>query len=336
MLLFTDGFDHYALAAETTANVTSYLQAAGYVVTNASLNTLNLLAGQDAGSLGVKLTIGAGVANPPSFAYSVTTTAMLTVFGFSFRGKTSRQRVARINGTIDLDWDVTTGKLKIGSTFGADVIILNAFWFIEIEIDKTANELRVWANDVLQLTIVLPGGIGDTHTISWGIQATSATAATIEIDDFYVVDNSAGQNITRLGPVQMITRAPTSDIATEWTPVGSAGSHASIAAQLSPGAVNAPYLQANIEGKIDKFASTVVLPNDNQIFGVALVAYCRKGDLDNRNLGMTVSTTGGSLELQTPLTTGFLFKQTVFEQAPGGVVWNQNRVESSNFGIVAR
>lgn len=335
-LVFTDGFDHYALATETAANITTYLQAAGYTVTNAANNTFNFAAGQDAGSLGVKLSILAASPTPPSFSKSITTTAPLIVFGFSFRGQTTRLRVARINGTIDLDWDVATGKLKIGGTLGVDVIILNAFWFIEIEIDKTAGEVRVWANDTLQLTVPLGGGVGNTHTISWGVQASSASAAIIEVDDFYIVDSSGGQNNTRLGPVQLITRAPTSDIAAEWTPVGSTGSHASIVAQVAPNTVNAPYLQANVEGKKDVFASTNVLPNDNQIFGVALIAYARKGDLDNRNLGMTIATTGGTTETQVPLTTGFQYQQVIFEQAPGGVAWNQNRVESSNFGIIAR
>lgn len=335
-LLFTDGFDHYAAKTETAANITAYLQAAGYSVANATNATFQFADGQDVGSLGVKLSIVAGSATPPSFTKTVTTAATLVVFGFSYRGQTSRLRIARINGVIDLDWDVATGKLKIGAALGQDVIILNAFWFFEIEIDKTANEIRVWANDTLQLTVALGGGVGNTHTIAWGIQASSANAATIEVDDIYVVDNSGGQNNTRLGPIQIITRAPTSDVTTEWSIVGAAASHFAVAAQLSPNTVNAPYLQANIEGKTDKFASNNVLPNDNQIFGVSLVAYARKGDLDARNLGMIVSTTGGTLETAVPLSTSFAYQQVIFEQAPGGVAWNQNRVESSNFGIIAR
>ena len=336
MLLYNDGFDHYAAKAEIAANITSYLQAAGYVVNNATNATFQIADGQDANSLDLKMTIQAGSGTLPSFSRSVTTNASLVVFGFSFRGNTSRIRFARIAGVIDLDWDTATGKMKVGAALGNDVIILNAWWYIEIEVDKAANKVRVWANDTQQLEVDLPGAVGNTYTITWGLSAASASAATIEIDDAYILDNSGGTNNARLGPVQIITRAPTADVTTQWTPVGASGSHYSILAQLSPGAANAPYLQANVDGKTDKFTSNVVLPNANKIFAVSLVSYARKGDLDNRNLGMTVGTAGGDVEQQVPLDTTFAYKQSIYEQAPGGVAWTQNLVESSSFGIIAR
>jgi len=336
MLLHTDGFDHYAPKTALAADITSYLQAAGYVVNNATNNTFQIADGQDAGSLGLKMTVQAGASTPPSFSRAVTTPASLVVFGFSFRGQTSRLRFARIAGVIDLDWDAATGKMKVGAVSGQDVIILNAFWFIEIEVDKTANEVRVWANDTLQLTVPLPGGVGETYTITWGMSAASAVAGVIDIDDMYILDNNGGINNARLGPIQVITRAPTADVTAQWTPVGATGAHYSILAQLEPGKANAPYLQANVDGKIDKFTSNVVLPNANQIFAVALTSYAKKGDLDDRKLGMTVGTAGGDVEVQIPLDTAFAYKQTIFEQAPGGQAWTRNIVESSNFGIVAR
>lgn len=336
MLLFTDAFDHYTQKTASAVDITALLTAAGYTINNATNATFNIADGQDSGSLDLKMTVPAGSATPPSLSRSVTSAATLIVFGFSFRGTGSRLRFGRIAGVVDLDWDVTTGKMKVGTSLGVDTIILNAFWYIEIEVDKTANEVRIWANDTLQLTVPLPGGVGTVYTITWGITTTSATAGTIEVDDLYVTDNSGGVNNGRLGPVQIITRAPTADVVTQWTPVGSTGTHSSILAQLSPGAVGAPYLQANVDGKTDKFTSNVVLPNSNEIYAVALVSYARKGDLDDRKLGMTLGTAGGDVEVQVPLDTAFGFKQVIFEQAPGGVTWTQNLVESSNFGIIAR
>jgi hypothetical protein len=336
-LKFIDGFDHYAATTESAANIAAYLTAAGYTVANAAANKLNIVAGQDAGSVGIKLTIDAGSATPPNFSYPITTNADKIVFGFSFRGNTSRVRICRLNGVVDLLWDATTGKLAIGSVLGADVIILNAFWYIELVVNKATNKIQVYANDALQLETDLPGGaVTNSHVIQWGLTGANATAATVEIDDFYVADNGGGTVVDRCGPMQVITRAPTSDVTTEWTPVNSTGSHASIAAQLSPNTANAPYLQANLEGKTDRFTSNTVLPNDNVIFGVQTVAYAKKGDLDNRALGMLVKTTAGELEQQVALATSYGYKTTMFEQAPGNIAWNQNRVESSQFGIVAR
>lgn len=337
MLRYSDGFDHYAPIGTQAADITSYLQAAGYVVNNSTNTTFNIVAGTDAGSLGLKLSIVAGSGTPPSLSRTFTSVGTKVMFGFGFKGTTNRMRLCRIDNAIDVEWDTTTGKLKIGAVLGIDVIILNAWWYLEIEMDRTAGEIKVYANNVLQLTATLPGGITDTHTITWGLAATSATASVIELDDFYLVDNDGGQNAARLGPVAIVTRAPTADVTTEWTIVNTANTnHWFVAGQLEPGKVGAPYLQANVAGKTDRFTSNNVLPNANQIFGVSLVSYARKGDLDDRKLGMTIDVNATEVETQVSLTEAFKYHQAIYEQAPGGVPWTQARVEGSKFGIVAR
>ncbi|EBI5392123.1 hypothetical protein DRC10_23800, partial [Salmonella enterica] len=63
----------------------------------------------------------------------------------------------------------------------------------------------------------------------------------------------------------------------------------------------------------------------------------RKGDLDDRKLGLVVNTEGGTpTEIQVPLTESYKYYQASFEQAPGGSDWNQNNVESLQFGIITR
>lgn len=338
MLLTSDGFDHYGPTTTPAASITEYLQAAGYVVNNATATTFKIINGTDAGSLGLQLTVVAASTTPPSMSRSFSSAAQLVVCGFGFRGTVGRLRFCRIAGVVDLDWDTTTGKMKIGTDLGQDTIILNAWWYIEIAIDKAANEIRVYANDTLQLTVGLPPGVGNDYTITWGIPSTSPTGAVMDIDDFYVVDSSGGQNNTRLGPVAIITRKPTSDVVAQWTVVGQPTTtpHYQIAGQDEPGKANAPYLQANVAGRTDRYTSNTVMPNDNTIFAVSLVAFARKGDLDDRKLGMTIATTAGTLEIEKTLTEGYRFQQVIFEQAPGGTPWDRNKVESSEFGMIAR
>lgn len=337
MLLHSDGFDHYTNTSATAAQITAYLQVAGYTVNNATNTTFAVVAGTDSGSLGLKMSIPAASATPPSMRYNFSSSNPTVVFGFGFRGSQSRLRFCRIDGIIDLEWDVTTGKMVVGGNLGQDVIIMNAWWYIELVIDKTANEVRIYANDVLQLTVPLMGAVSNDYAITWGMPSVAPTDAVMEIDDFYISDGSGTQNVGRLGPVAIVTRAPTADVIKDWDVVGSASvDHYPIAAQLDPGRSGAPYLQANVEGKTDKFSSNTVMPNDNAIFAVTLVSYARKGDLDDRQLGMTMSTVNGSLEKTVVLSEGFRYRQAIFEQAPGGLPWNRNRVESSEFGIVAR
>jgi hypothetical protein len=162
------------------------------------------------------------------------------------------------------------------------------------------------------------------------------TASVVEIDDLYIIDSAGGKNNSRLGPLNIITRRPTTDVLAEWTAVGSTAAHNVILSQQSPAAANAPYVQANVEGRTDRFTSNVVLPNSNEIVGVALTAYARKGDLDNRNLGLQIGTQAGVTETQIPLNTAYGFKQAIFETAPNGETWDQNRVETSSMAIIAR
>lgn len=337
MLLHSDGFDHYATTTALAATIASYLQSAGYTVNNPTNTTFKVIDGTDSGSLGLQMTIAAASATPPSVSFPFTSGADLVTLGFGFRGTTSRLRFCRLDGIVDIEWDAATGKMKIGSELGANVIILNAWWYIEVEVDKAAQEVRVFANDVMQLTVPLPVGVTNNYTVTWGMPSVSPVAAVMEIDDFYVADGSGTLNNSRLGPVAIVTRAPTADVTKEWDIVGSATSnHFEIAAQLDPGRQGAPYLQANVEGKLDSFTSNTVMPNDNEIFAVSLVSFAKKGDLDERQLGMTISTTNGNVEKSVPLSEGYRYRQAIFEEAPGGVAWNRNRVESSEFGIVAR
>lgn len=337
MLLHSDGFDHYATTTAVATTISSYLQAAGYTVNNPTNTTFKVINGTDTGSLGLQMTIAASSATPPSLSFPFTTSSPLVAIGFGFRGAQSRLRFCRLDGIVDIEWDSTTGKMKVGSELGLNVIIMNAWWYIEIEVDKTESEVRIYANDVLQLTVPLPEGVLNNYTITWGMPSVSTVAGVMEIDDFYVADGSGTFNNSRLGPVAIVTRAPTADVSRQWDVVGSATTnHFEIAAQLDPGRANAPYLQANVEGKTDTFTSNTVMPNDNEIFAVSLVSFAKKGDLDDRQLGMSISTTNGSEEKAVPLTEGYRYRQAIFEQAPGGVAWNRNRVESSEFGIIAR
>lgn len=336
MYLLSDGFDHYVGKTATAASIKRYLEEASYQVANESDAKMKVVDGTDEGSFGLQLSMTDGEASPVSVKRTVSSNADLCVFGFGFRGTGQRLRMARINDTVDVEWDPVTGKIKVGETLGANVIILNAWWYIEVEVDRTNEEIRVWANDTHQLTAPLVETPTGSYSILWG--GSNSGTGVVEIDDFAVVDSTPGQNTTRIGPVSIITRAPTADATpNEWALVGSASAtHFGIVAQLDPGRPNAPYLQANVEGRTDMFSSNTVLPNANEVFAVSLVSYARKGDLDERAIGMKIETTDGDLEVQAPLTESYKYHSTVFEQAPGSLPWTQTRVEASKFGIVAR
>lgn len=337
MYLFSDGFDHYVNKGAPASSIKRYLGEAGYAVSNESDSKLGIVDGTDEGSLAIKFTATIGDSSPASVKRVVgPSEAGLCAFGFGFRGTGQRLRIARVNDSVDVDWDIETGKIKVGDVYGEKVIILNAWLYIEVELDKKEGEIRVWANDSLQLTAPMSFDSSGNFSIEWG--GSNIGTGTVEIDDFSIVDDTPGEHTGRVGPLAIITRKPTADAGpNDWLLVGSpSANHYPIMAQMDPGRPNAPYLQANIEGKEDMFSSNTVLPNANEVIAVSLVSYARKGDLDDRSIGMKIKTSSGESEVQSKLTEDYRFHNIALEQAPGSTPWTQEKVEGSMYGIVAR
>lgn len=338
-LKFNDGFDHYAPNATKGTVLTPYLEAAGYTIRNASDTTFAVVEGRRSTARALQFTVARNSSVNASLSWGFTTSSTYVCFGFAMNASGSRMRVARIENIVDIDWDVTTGKLKVGDVLGVNPLILNAWYYFEIEIDKTANEVKVYANNELQLTATPSTAPATQYTIVWGQVGTAPDAGVQLLDDFYAMDGTGTVNITRLNPIEVTSRAPSADITKEWEVVGAASTtpHYTIVSQLLPNASNAPYLQSNTAGATDMYRSNAVLPTANKVFGVSVLAFARKGDLDDRKLGMVVQTEGGTpSEVQVTLTESYKYYQTTYEQTPAGGAWNQANVESLQFGIITR
>jgi len=338
MLKFMDGFDHYAPAGTKGSVITKYLTAAGYDIRNASDTTFSVVDGRRTGATALRFSTVAQAVVNASLSWGFTSAASLVVFGFAFQAGGTRQRICRIENVVDIDWDTSTGKLKVGSDLGASPLIMNAWYYIEIECDVTNQTVKIYANDELQLTVPWTSGVPTKYTLTWGQTGTATATGTIDIDDFYALDSSAGQRVARLHPVEVATRMPTADIKAEWTVVGATGSpaHYTIAGQTLALETGKPYLQSNVSGQEDRYRSNAVLPSSNEIYGVGVVALARKGDVDNRSIGLVLSTGGNEVERQLALTETYKYYQSTEEQKPGGGNWTQNDVESSEFGIRTR
>lgn len=343
MLKFMDGFDHYAPTDTKGAVLTKYLAAAGYDVRNAADTTFQVVAGRRAGAQALRFAITAAATVNPSLSWGFTSNASLVVFGFALQASGTRMRICRIENVVDVDWDTSNGKVKVTQTngtvlLGASPLIMNAWYYFEIEVDSANHEVRIWANNELQLTVPWTDSAPAKYTIVWGQTAQTGVAGTQDIDDFYALDSSAGQRIKRLEPCEVATRMPTADITTEWTPVGAAAgaSHYSIAAQTLALENNKPYLQSNVNGQTDQFRSNATLPSANTVYGVGVAVLAKKGDVDNRSIGIKLVAGGQATETQIALTESYKYYQVTAEQAPDGFDWTQNKVESSEFGVVTR
>lgn len=342
---FSDGFDQYAADGVTGPTIQQYLEANGYTVTNSTAATFAIVAGRRAGAHALQFTVARNSSTNASLQWGFTPTGGIAVFGFAMYATGSRMRIARIANVFDLDWDTTTGKMKVTlggvDQLGVNPLILSAWYYIEIRIDIVAKTAQVFANNELQLTVNLGSvALPTLYAIVWGQVGTAPDAGVQWLDDFYALDASGAVNVDRLGPIEVTTRLPNADVGpNEWTVVGATGtpSHASIVAQLEPNKANAPYLQSNVAGAQDIFRSNGTLPTTNKIFAVSVLAFARKGDLDDRKLGLLVKPEGGTgTEIQLSLTESFKYYQATFEKAPGDTEWSNNIVESLQFGVVTR
>lgn len=339
-LKFGDGFDHYAADGVKGATLERYLTDAGYTIRNATDATFAVAPGRRTGAHALQFTVARNSSTNASVSWGFTYGGGYACFGFAMNASGSRMRIARIENVIDIDWDATTGKISVGTQLGLNPLILNAWYYFEIECDFTNKEVRIWANNELQLTVSIASvSIPTVATIVWGQVGTAPDAGVQLIDDFCVIDGTGTRNNTRLNPVEITTRAPTADITTEWSVVGAASGtpHYQIVSQLEPAKANAPYLQSNVAGATDLFRSNTALPTNNQIFGVSIIAYARKGDVDDRKIGLLIQPDGGAVnETQLSLTETYKYYQATFETVPGGGDWNQLTVEALQFGIRTR
>lgn len=341
---FCDGFDHYAATGVKGATLEQYLTANGYTVRNASDATFAVADGRRAGARALQFTVARNSSTNASLSWGYTLgTATYTCFGFAMNASGSRMRICRIENVVDIDWDATTGKISVNGTLGLNPLILNAWYYFEVECDFSAKTVKIWANNELQLTVDITSvATPAVATIVWGQVGTAPDAGVQLLDDFYVIDGTGSKNNARLNPVEVTTRAPSADITTEWTIVANGASpaptsHWSVVAQLEPNAANKPYLQSNTAGATDLFRSNSVLPTNNQVFAVSIIAYARKGDVDDRKIGLLVQPEGGAAsETQLTLTESYKYYQATFESVPGGGDWNQNTVEALQFGIRTR
>lgn len=340
---FCDGFDHYANDGVKGTVIEPYLTANGYTVRNASDSTFAIAAGRRTGAHALQFTVARNSSVNASLSWGFTYANNYACFGFAMNASGSRMRICRIENVVDVDWDTATGKISVNGQLGLNPLILNAWYYFEVECDFTAKTVKIWANNELQLTVDISSvSVPTIATIVWGQVGTAPEAGVQLLDDFYVIDASGTRNTARLNPIEVTTRAPTADITAEWTIVANGTTpvpttHYSVAAQLEPGKANAPYLQSNIAGATDLFRSNASLPTANQIFAVSVIAYARKGDVDDRKIGLLVQPDGGTEnEIQLSLTESYKYYQATYEQVPGGGDWNQNNVESLQFGIRTR
>lgn len=263
---------------------------------------------------------------------SFTTTSDLFTIGFAHRS-TARGKIFSISGVLEMDWPAA---IDIGEVTGTVIPARNVWYYYEVTIDKAALTATVHINNVSDLVVPLDAGVAvmTNFDVIW----TAENGAVTRLDDVYFVDQTAPNGETlvdRLGPIAIPLRMPDADVITEWQ-TASGTEHWPQVGLLPPSTES--FIRSSASGAQDLFTSSTPLPEDaGTIFAVGVLALAQKGDIDNRQLGLTIGIGPTQKEvLDTVLAVVPEYSMAIFETAQEGAPWTAENVLATPFGVVVR
>jgi len=330
-LLHMDGFDQFANINGAAATATT-LGTAGYETTMAGTDSLTVTIGRDAGSYALRLRQDSAAGNSASFAKAITTSEPVVTFGFAYMA-TERSKIVQIEGLIDLEWPVGC---RLNGVDGEAIPIRNIWYYYELQIDKTAQKIRLFINNRLDIEAPLPAEAANmtVYKLKWGSGVTGSAKTTQHIDDIAFSDSAGSDFNARKGPIAITTRFPQTDHTADW--IGSvAGPLAPLVNKRPPEASS--YIQSNISGREATFKSSAPLPNDSPVYAIGIIARALKTDIDKRTIGLVWGDDENRLEkINAELTTDNKYYYALFEAPAPGQVWTKEIVESNSFGVKVR
>lgn len=278
------------------------------------------------------------VSPPTSINRTLHTEAQKVVIGFAHRA-TTRGRIFRIDGLFEMDWP---RGIEILGVAGNAVPVRNVWYYYELVIDKAADELRLYINDHLDLTVPLPAG-ADAVT-DYAMQWIAENGAVARIDDIILLDDD-GQGgsrpiVDRIGPVQIPILVPSADVVTEFEVIPAGIEHFEAVNVLPPNLSS--FIRSSTSGAKDIFTSDSPLPADAgttevPIFAVSVMALAQKSDLDDRQLGLVIGTGADAVEvIDDELSPTPEYSIGIFELGPGSAPWDQNNIDGLEFGVAVR
>lgn len=265
--------------------------------------------------------------------YNFDSSANLVVIGFAMKGST-RASVFSLNGALTVAW-TENGPLALNGTEGPNTIVLGRWYYLEVVIDKTAGEARLYVNDTLFVTIALPGALASATswaaTFGW---QSAGTAGTVVIDDLAVLDSAdSGDGITaRIGPVENLTLLPTAVAVNEFsnpsglTPV-------EVASTVPP--LEGRYLESSTSGDRELFTRDG-FNDDREILALTAMAVLSKTDLDDRQMGIQLVDADGTQEQVFDVGLSFGYRQLTRAADSTGAPWTAAKINAVQWGAVVR
>lgn len=276
------------------------------------------------------------LAPPNAVTRRYSTSSPRLVIGFAHRSSV-RGRIASIVNLLNMDWP---GPVVILGQAGTVVPARDVWYYYELVIDRTSNQVQLYINNVLDITVALPAAGATMQNFDFSYVAENG--AVTRLDDMYFLDSDSTGGATlvdRIGPIQIPTRMPDADVLTQWT-AASAGPHWAQVGILP--ASEESYVRSATSGAQDLFSSATALPAEAgtpqaPIIAVGLTVLAQKSDIDARQLGLAVGQGGTQkVVVDTALNIVPEYSYAIFETAPGDVPWTPSNVTATPFGVIVK
>jgi len=232
----------------------------------------------------IALNLGSG---SMSRAYTVSGNVTSVGFALKFTGRATGTDlvIASITGggvEVDVGIDGTSGLLTMGGNAGY-ILPMNAAWYyFEVVIDRSAATVTAYVNGKADVSMTLASALSSATSITVAIGGAGGSKS---YDDFYIADS-------RLGPIQVTIRWPTSDETTQWTLDGTATTH--YAAVSPPANPTEKAIRATANGQVDEFGSSTTLPDSNALVAVNMITLARKSTPANASISYAIGSTSAA------------------------------------------
>lgn len=308
MALFFDGFDQFARTERSDALV----RLAGYTLQGA----ITMVAGRKANSYGMTLY---RAALSRTWAFSGAVMSLGFAVKFDARGPLVAIRAENDPANLlVLTADSTSGLLNLNGMVGYVNPLKDRWYYIELELDKTASEVRVFVNGKPDVVAPLPAGLTPSVVVRLNpYEAVQNDFASRVFDDFYVTDSA------RLNPMQVTTRFPTADVKPDWNVAGAA---AGFLAVTPPVDMLDKFIFATVPDQQNVFTSSTPLPDNNPVKYLQLITLFRKATSDPMSLELNID---DQKVMESNISRDWTYRYTLFNAAG----YTAQSIVPSEFGV---
>jgi hypothetical protein len=207
---------------------------------------------------------------------------------FSDRGSVARLKIGA--STLVLWMNPDNGMPMVNDQMGGALPTKNRWYYFEMSLTR-AGQVTVHINGRQEMQFAVDAftaqevevGLGWVDPVSYrpGVTPVPSDTAAKTYDDWYMRDD------TRLGPISVTTRFPTSDAHVEWFNTDTNSSHAQTLSIHPPQPLDHYVASANI-GSEDRFKSIQPLVSENAVVATGVVVLARKSPNLNAKLGVFI------------------------------------------------